>query len=160
MWRQGLHICAHHAAAVGLVTFASFVLMAVNPYDSGLYHLLGDKRNKTGSLKNRYAEALGAPSVAALTLLNGLLLVFTWAGVGLYLWRLAHQKDRHDANLLLYPLLLALALMALSAGPVEAIQMRFRLPATAFLAVIAAVGWFGSSRDHLAGGGTRQKPLS
>jgi hypothetical protein len=56
-------------------------------------------------------------------------------------------------------LLLALALMALSAGPVEAIQMRFRLPATAFLAVIAAVGWFGSSRDHLARGGTRQKPL-
>jgi hypothetical protein len=51
MWRQGLDICAHHAGAVGLVTFASFVLMAVNPYDSGLYHLLGDKRNKTGSLK-------------------------------------------------------------------------------------------------------------
>jgi hypothetical protein len=97
--------------------------------------------------------------VAALTLLNGLLLLFTWAGVGRYLWWLAHQKGWHDANLLLYPLLLAMALMALSAGPVEAIQMRFRLPATAFLAVIAAVGWFGSSRDHLARGGTRQKPL-
>jgi hypothetical protein len=78
--------------------------------------------------------------VAALTLLNGLLLLFTWAGVGRYLWWLAHQKGWHDANLLLYPLLLAMALMALSAGPVEAIQMRFRLPATAFLAVIAAVG--------------------
>jgi hypothetical protein len=149
MWRRGLVICAHHPAAVGVVTLASLGFMALNPYDSGLYHLLAAKRIKTGSLKNRYAEALGAPSVAALTLLNGVLLVFTWAGVGLCLWRLAHRNGWHDANLVLYPLMLALVLMALSAGPLEAIQMRFRLPATPFLAMIAAIGWFGPSHDYL-----------
>jgi len=145
MWGRGLHICIHDAAAVGLVTLASFAFMAVNPYDSSVYQLLGIKRVKTGSLNNRYLEALGTPRVGAVTLWTGALLAFIWAGVILCLWQLASRKRESDMRSLLYPLLLALALMAVSAGPLESLQLRFRVPSIPFLAMVAAVGWFGAS---------------
>jgi hypothetical protein len=100
MWRRGLQICVHDAAAVALVTFASFAFMAVNPYDSSFYQLLGIKRVKTGSLKDRYLEALGTPSVGALTLWTGALEAFMWSGVILCLWQLASGKLRADMGLL------------------------------------------------------------
>jgi 4-amino-4-deoxy-L-arabinose transferase-like glycosyltransferase len=145
MWQRGLQICVKHAPTVALVTFASFAYMAVNPYDSELYLLVGARRIRTGSLTRRFMEAMGAPTVAALTLLTAGLLTFIWVGVGFYLWQLAYRGWRAEARLLLYPLVLALALMALSAGPLEAIQMRFRVPSIPFLAMVAAIGWFGRS---------------
>jgi purine-cytosine permease-like protein len=32
-----------------------------------------------------------------------------------------------------------------SAGPLESLQLRFRVPSTPFLSMVAAIGWFGAS---------------
>jgi 4-amino-4-deoxy-L-arabinose transferase-like glycosyltransferase len=142
MRNRGIQICSRDLIALVVISLASFVYVSITPYSSELYSLLNIERRKANSFAHRYEEILETPVVAAATATCAAFLIFLWIGVILFLSRL-NSKPRH--LLALYPLAIGLSMIALSAGP-QAVDFRFRVPSLPFLALVAAVGWFGTTR--------------
>jgi 4-amino-4-deoxy-L-arabinose transferase-like glycosyltransferase len=145
MRARGMRICMRDPAALAAVTLGSFALLALNPYDSNVYKLTGAQRVKTSSMTGRYREMFnGGAEIAALMLVETILLLLMWVGILLALVRL-DWKSRMHLVMVLYPFAVALLLMAPSSGILEAIQPRFRVVCISLLAMPAAVGWFGTT---------------
>lgn len=145
MRARGMRICMRDPLALGAVTLGSFALIALNPYDSNVYKLMGTPRVKTNSMTGRYREMFnGGIEIAAFTLFEAALVLLMWVGILLALSRL-DWKSRMQLVLVLYPLAVALLLMVPSSGILEAIQTRFRVACVPLLAMPAAVGWFGTT---------------
>lgn len=145
MRARGMRICMRDPLALGAMTLGSFALIALNPYDSNVYKLMGTPRVKTNSMTGRYREMFtGGIEIAVLMVFETALLLLIWGGILLALFRL-DWKSRMHLVMVLYPLAVALLLMVPSSGILEAIQTRFRVACLPLLAMPAAVGWFGAT---------------
>jgi hypothetical protein len=97
----------------------------------------------SGNVTERIREMLSSPLLTALVAAQFLIIILLWAGVVRAVLGLG-KKSGLERKLILIPLLLAIAFLALAAGAES--MARYRLPAIPLLAILAAIGWFGQFR--------------
>jgi len=146
---RAMKVLRRHPFTVVYITFSSFVRLCIMPaYRPDVSSFLGHRpdRAETDALLSRdilssLRTTLSSSwliGIRALLVFQMILLVFTWIGVGMALWRIC-LTHAPMVWLILVPLCAALLLLAAGAGP-ELVD-RYRVPAMPMLGLVAAFGW-------------------
>ncbi|MBF6559149.1 MAG: hypothetical protein IVW56_02580 [Candidatus Binataceae bacterium] len=147
--RRSIHILTADPIATVRMTIRSFLWLTIVPDRSDLNVFLG----LYGGTSVTYPAAIGitrrlhdlfhSRALTELIILDVLMMIFVWVGVVRAVLALLKEQAT-PAFLLLIPLVVAMLMMVLAAGP-EATG-RMRTPAIPFLARLAGVGWSNAVR--------------
>ncbi len=144
--RESLEIFLQHPIATVVVMGRGFLLIATVPDRNELNEIIGTHGAgpfglpPSADILIRVRNTLRSPLLTILVLLQLVVTLFVWTGVGRAILR-DGMHSKGEAPLLWIPLSLALLMLACAAGPDAA--GRFRVPAVPFLAMLAGIGWFG-----------------
>ncbi|MGO9801474.1 MAG: hypothetical protein ACLPQ0_18625 [Candidatus Binatus sp.] len=100
-----------------------------------------------GTTTSLQGSESGSHALQALVIYQLLWSAFVWCGIIRAVALLKRQSLR-DSLMILFPLLIALLLLGVSANP--AATVRFRTPAVPLFAMVGAIGWFGIPRKAQA----------
>jgi hypothetical protein len=164
---QAWRIVLHHPFAFVAMTLWSFLYLCLVPDVSPLAQFLGMLRVRQmqdpGSVRIEnlipkiwagnfagintiYAKDFHSSVILLLLVtLQLVMIAFIWAGVGLSLKRYAAHRSRRGACIR-FAFAMAVLILLVASGP-EAVA-RFRIPATPLLAMLAGIGWFGTTREQ------------
>jgi 4-amino-4-deoxy-L-arabinose transferase-like glycosyltransferase len=145
MIHNALEIMGADPVATVVMTLRCFVWVAVVPDRVNLSEFLGLKAGAaqtfhpaSGDMLVRLDNLFHSPVLTVLIGFQIIPVFFTWIGVMLAVWGL-RNRSWHEAAYVLYPLMIALFLILLAAGP-DGVA-RHRMPAMPLLAMLAGVGW-------------------
>ena len=154
MTARAMKVLRRHPLIVAYMTFSSFARLCIMPaYRDEVSSFLGHQpsRTETDALLSRdilssLRTTLSFPWLIGIRFLltfQLILLVFTWVGIGMVLWRI-RRTPASTARLIVIPLSAALLLLVATATDPGLVD-RYRVPAMPMLALITAFGWTTSN---------------
>ncbi len=153
MVRKSIQIFFRHPIATVIVMGRGFLLVSTVPDRNELNEMIGTHGAgpfglpPSADILIRVRSTLHSPLLTMLVLLQLVVTLFVWTGVGQAILRDgAHSKG--EASLRWIPFSLALLMLVCAAGPDA--QARFRVPAVPFLAMLAGIGWLGRRADEVS----------
>jgi len=153
MVRKSIQIFLQHPIATAVVMGRGFLLVATVPDRNELNEIIGTHGAgpfglpPSADILIRVQNMLHSPLLTMLVLLQLVVTLFVWTGVGRAILRY-NVHSKREASLLWIPFSLALLMLACAAGPDA--QARFRVPAVPFLAMLASIGWLGRRADEVS----------
>jgi 4-amino-4-deoxy-L-arabinose transferase-like glycosyltransferase len=153
MTARAMKVLRRHPLTIAYITFSSFTRLCIMPARrSEVSSFLGHRLDRTETdeptlvfLTRDVLSSLRTPlssswviGIRAVLVFQMIVLVFTWIGVGMALWRI-RRTSALMVWLILVPLCASLLLLAGAAGP-GAVD-RYRVPAMPMLGLVAAFGW-------------------
>lgn len=153
MIRKSIEVLAEHPLATLIVTARGLILVASVPDRNELNKMIGTTGGGPLGLAPsfdtiaRIQNTLKSPILAILVSIQLILNLFVWAGVARAVFR-CHWSSTIEAATILIPLVVIFAMLACAASP--AAHARFRVPAVPFLAMLAAIGWWGKREREMA----------
>ena len=151
--RKSMQIFLQHPFATVVVMARGFFLVATVPDRNELNDVIGTHGAgpfglpPSADILIRVRNMLHSPLLTMLVLVQLVVTLFVWTGVGRAILR-DGVYSKGEASLLWIPFSLALLMLACAAGPDA--QARFRVPAVPFLAMLAGIGWLGKRAGEVS----------
>jgi len=149
---RAIRIIEAHPVAFAKVMLLSALRIAIAPEETCLRSWAGSTATDVGepwyrNPAERIKGLIRPPALLFAMIFQLALLGFMWCGVALAVKKLWFAHAGLNMPLIVLPLLTAMLILALSAGP-QGNAGRLRMPAVPLLAIVAAVGWCVGATDR------------